>query len=62
MGLVTRFESGKRKDAVLRSAEGDEIAIEWEWGGVFGKANELKKLKDHKVWPEGKKGLNTQCL
>lgn len=62
MGLVTRFESGKRKDAVLRSAEGDEIAIEWEWGGVFGKANELKKLKDHKVRPEGKKGLKYAVL
>jgi len=62
MGLVTRFESGKRKDAVLRSAEGDEIAIEWEWGGVFGKANELKKLKDHKVRPEGKKRLKYAVL
>jgi len=47
MGLVTRFESGGRKDAVLRSTEGDEIAIEWEWGGVWG--NELEKLKHHKV-------------
>ena len=28
MGLVTRFERGGRKDAVLRSTEGDEIAIE----------------------------------
>ncbi len=62
MGLVTRFESGKRKDAVLRSAEGDEIAIEWEWGGVFGKANELDKLKKHKVWPEGKKRLKYAVL
>ena len=34
MGLVTRFESGNRKDAVLRSGEGDEIAIEWEGNGV----------------------------
>ena len=55
MGLVTRFESGKRKDAVLRSAEGDEIAIEWEWGGVWG--NELEKLRDHKVRPKGKERL-----
>ena len=62
MGLVTRFESGKRKDAVLRSAEGDEIAIEWEWGGVFGKANELDKLKKHKVRPEGKKRLKYAVL
>jgi hypothetical protein len=62
MGLVTRFEFGKRKDAVLRSAEGDEIAIEWEWGGVFGKANEVQKLKDHKVRPEGKKRLKYAVL
>ena len=48
MGLQARFESGHRKDAVLRSAEGDEIAVEWEWGGVWG--NELKKLKEHRVW------------
>ena len=30
MGLVTRFESGGRTDAVLRSEEGNEVAIEWE--------------------------------
>jgi hypothetical protein len=48
MGLVTRFERGGRKDAVLRSTEGDEIAVEWEWGGVWG--NELDKLKKHKPW------------
>ena len=48
MGLVTRFERGGRKDAILRSTEGDEIAIEWEWGGVWG--NELEKLKLHRVW------------
>ena len=52
MGLVTRFESGGRKDAVLRSTAGDEVAIEWEWGGVWG--NELDKLKDHKVWRRDK--------
>ncbi len=62
MGLVTRFESGKRKDAVLRSAEGDEIAIEWEWGGVFGKANEVQKLRDHKVRPKGKERLKYAVL
>jgi hypothetical protein len=62
MGLVTRFESGKRKDAVLRSAEGDEIAIEWEWGGVFGKANELKKLKCHNVRPKSKERLKYAVL
>lgn len=55
MGLVTRFESGGRKDAVLRSTEGDEITIEWEWGGVLGRgANELDKLKHHKVWSKAK--------
>jgi hypothetical protein len=43
MGFVTRFESGGRKDAVLRSRDGDEFTIEWEWGGVWG--NELGKLK-----------------
>jgi hypothetical protein len=62
LGLVTRFESGKRKDAILRSADGDEIAIEWEWGGVFGKANELDKLKKHKVRPESKKKLKYAVL
>ena len=49
MGLVTRFESGGRKDAMLRSRDGDEFAIEWEWGGVWG--NELEKLKSpRKIW------------
>lgn len=62
MGLVARFESGKRKDAVLRSTKGDEIAIEWEWGGVFGKANELDKLKCHKVRPKGKERLKYAVL
>lgn len=52
MGLVTRFETGKRKDAILRSWDGDEIAAEWEWGGVWG--NELDKLKKHKVWSKNK--------
>lgn len=52
MGLVTRFERGGRKDAVLRSTEGDEIAVEWEWEGVWG--NELGKLKAHRTWrPKG---------
>jgi hypothetical protein len=62
MGYMARFESGKRKDAVLRSTEGDEIAIEWEWSGVFGKANELEKLKKHKVRPRGKKRLKYAVL
>ena len=52
IGLVTRFEAGSRKDAVLRSVDGDEIAVEWEWGGVWG--NELQKLKEHKVWSKQK--------
>ena len=53
MGLVTRFERGGRKDAVLRSTDGDEIANEWEWGGVWGK-NEIEKLKQHKVLSRSK--------
>jgi hypothetical protein len=52
MGMVTRFESGGKKDAVLRSVDGDEIAVEWEWGGVWD--NELVKLKDHNVWSRDK--------
>ncbi len=49
MGLVTRFESGGRSDAILRSRDGNEFAIEWEWSGVWG--NELKKLKSpRKIW------------
>jgi len=54
MGLVTRFEGGGRKDAILRSTVGDEIAIEWEWVGVWG--NELEKLKHHKVWSRARGG------
>ena len=46
MGLLPRFERGGRKDAIIRSTEGDEIAVEWEWGGVWG--NELQKLKAHR--------------
>ena len=53
MGLAARFERGGRKDAVLRSAEGDEVAIEWEWEGVW-RANELEKLKLHKIWSKDK--------
>ena len=48
MGLGTRFERGGRKDAGLRGTEGDEIAVEWEWEGVWGK--EIEKLKNHKLW------------
>jgi len=46
MGFHSRFESGKRKDAVLRSTEQDVVAIEWEWEESWGK--EIKKLKEHK--------------
>lgn len=53
MGLYARFESGRKKDALLRSTDGDEIAIEWEWEGVWG--NELAKLKNHKVFSNDKK-------
>ena len=53
MGLWTRFESGRRTDAVLRSGEGDEIAVEWEWQGIWNQ-NELNKLKDYKVWSREK--------
>jgi hypothetical protein len=60
MGLVTRFEAGGRKDAVLRSTDGDEIAIEWEWGGIWG--NELEKLRDHGVRPRGKEKLRYAVL
>lgn len=61
MGFVTRFERGGRKDAILRSTEGDEIAVEWEWGGVW-RANELEKLKDHSVRPKGKERLKYAVL
>jgi hypothetical protein len=61
MGLATRFERGGRKDAILRSTDGDEVAIEWEWSGVW-KANELEKLKEHKVWPKGKERLKYAVL
>jgi hypothetical protein len=52
MGMYARFESGHRKDAVLRSGQGDEIAVEWEWNGVWG--NELKKLTEHLTWSPDK--------
>lgn len=54
LGLFARFEHGSRKDAVLRGTAGDEIAIEWEWGGVLGNQNELDKLKSHKVFSNEK--------
>ncbi|GAI53530.1 unnamed protein product [marine sediment metagenome] len=51
-GFHTRFESGKRKDAVMRNTEQDVIALEWEWEGVWG--NEIEKLRKHKVWSYNK--------
>ncbi len=48
MGFMARFESGKRKDAVMRSTEQDVVALEWEWEEKWG--NEIKKLKNHKLW------------
>jgi len=48
MGFMARYESGKRKDAVMRDTEQDVIALEWEWEGVWG--NEINKLKNHKLW------------
>ncbi len=47
MGFVARFERGGRKDAVLRSESGDEIALEWEWNNKL--ENEIEKLREHKV-------------
>ena len=48
MGFMARFESGKRKDAVMRDKEQDVIALEWEWEGAWG--NEIHKLKTHRSW------------
>jgi len=61
MGLVTRFEEGGRKDAILKSTDGHEIAIEWEWNGVW-RANELKKLREHALKPDGKEKLKYAVL
>ena len=52
MGLWTRFERGSRKDALLRSTTGDEIAIEWEWKDTW--KEELDKLKNHRVFSHDK--------
>ena len=49
MGVFARFESGGRTDAVFRGANKDLVALEWEWNGVFFGANELDKLKNHRV-------------
>jgi hypothetical protein len=62
MGFMARFESGKRTDAVIRSRDGDEVAVEWEWNGVFGKNNELDKLLSHNIRPKGKEKLKYAVL
>jgi hypothetical protein len=48
LGFVTRFEHGGRTDAILRSTDGDEIVLEWEWEDTD--REEIKKLEKHKVW------------
>ena len=45
---------------MLRSTVGDEIAVEWEWGGVWG--NELDKLRSHKVRGKDKNVLKYAVL
>ncbi|MBI4283355.1 MAG: hypothetical protein HY663_02660 [Chloroflexi bacterium] len=66
MGLVTRFERGGRKDAILRSTDGDEVAIEWEWSDILRwidvRGNEVEKLKKHAVKPKGKERLKYAVL
>ncbi len=57
MGFHSRFESGKRKDAVLRNTEQDAVALGWEWEGVWG--NEIDKLKRHKLWTYDKNSERT---
>jgi hypothetical protein len=53
IGFVARFESGKRKDAVIKNTEQDIIALEWEWDEKWG--NEIDKLKKaHRIWSEDK--------
>jgi len=52
VGLWARFEHGSRKDAILRSTAGDEIAIEWEWKDTWHE--ELLKLKNHEVYSNNK--------
>jgi len=46
-GFVARFETGGKTDAVLRSRDGDEIALEWEWGDV---QSELNGLRSYRAW------------
>lgn len=47
MGFVARFESRGRKDAVLRSGDGEEITVEWEWDAKGVCASEVRKLRSH---------------
>jgi len=46
-GFVARFERGGKVDGTLRSKDGDEVAVEWEWGNV---QDELDKLRNYKAW------------
>ena len=46
-GFMARFETGGKTDAVLRSRDGDEIALEWEWGDV---QSELNGLRSREAW------------
>jgi len=60
-GFVVRFEAGGRTDAILRSTDGNEVAVEWEWGGGWNE--ELNKLKEHKkLWRKDKEGLKYAVL
>ncbi|HEX9976914.1 MAG TPA: hypothetical protein VGA82_06655 [Dehalococcoidales bacterium] len=53
LGYMARFESGKRKDAVMRNTEQDVIALEWEWEEKWG--NEIGKLESRrKLWSHDK--------
>jgi hypothetical protein len=46
-GFVARFERGGKVDGTLRSKDGDEVAVEWEWGDV---RCELSKLRSYSAW------------
>ncbi len=61
MGLAARYERGGKKDALLRSTDGDEIAVEWEWQGndIYGANKELYKLKTHQAWSTNKNKIKS---
>ncbi|MBL1255719.1 hypothetical protein [Methylocystis sp. Sn-Cys] len=49
LGLLTRFETGNRTDAVIQRFESDRLwaKVEWEWIQVFRpQVNELCKLRE----------------